>query len=64
MLDIMPWARLRHRQSKAAQIVLHRDPTAEPERTRRCWEDHLKRAKWMTETGYRKILTGDRDRLQ
>ncbi len=49
---------------EVAQIVLHRDPVAEPERTRHCWEDHLRRAKWMTESGYRKILTGDRDRLQ
>lgn len=49
---------------EAAQIVLHRDPVAEPERSRHCWEDHLRRAKWMTKTGYRKILSGDRDTLQ
>ena len=35
-----------------ARIVLHRDPGAEPDRTRRCWEEHLKRAKWTTESGY------------
>ena len=35
-----------------ARIVLHRDPAAEPDRTRRCWEEHLKRAKWTTESGY------------
>ncbi|RWB30474.1 MAG: DUF2285 domain-containing protein [Mesorhizobium sp.] len=49
---------------EVARIVLHRDPVAEPERTRHCWEDHLRRAKWMTTTGYRKILAGDRDTLQ
>lgn len=49
---------------EVARIVLHRDPVAEPERTRNCWESHLWRAKWMTETGYRKILAGDRDSLQ
>lgn len=38
---------------EVARIVLHRDSAAEPNRTRRCWEEHLKRAKWMTEPGYR-----------
>lgn len=47
-----------------ARIVLHRNPVAEPKRTRHCWESHLRRAKWMTETGCRKILAGDRDSLQ
>ncbi|RUV54150.1 DUF2285 domain-containing protein [Mesorhizobium sp. M5C.F.Ca.IN.020.29.1.1] len=49
---------------EVARIVLHRDPVAEPQRTRRCWEEHLRRAKWMTITGYRKLLAGDRDTLQ
>jgi len=43
---------------EVVQIVLHRDPVAEPERSRRCWEGHLRRAKWMTESGYRHLLTG------
>ena len=42
--------------SEAARIVLHRDPGAEPELTRRCWDDHLARARWMTSKGYRKLL--------
>lgn len=41
---------------EVARIVLHRDPAAEPDRTRRCLEAHLRRAKWMTEHGYRKLL--------
>ena len=41
---------------EVARIVLHRDPAAEPERTRRCWESHLARARWMTTHGYRKLL--------
>lgn len=48
---------------EVARIVLHRDPAAEPDRTRRCWEQHLKRAKWMTESGYRKLLLDVRDAL-
>jgi hypothetical protein len=48
---------------EAARIVLHRDPMAEPDRTRRCWEVHLRRAKWMTERGYRKLLMDARDAL-
>ncbi len=46
---------------EVARIVLHRNPAAEPYRTRRCWEAHLKRAKWMTESGYRKLLLDARD---
>lgn len=46
---------------EVARIVLHRDPKAEPERTRRCWEVHLRRARWMTEHGYRQLLIAARD---
>ncbi len=42
--------------TEVACIVLHRDPIAETDRTRACWESHLARAQWMTKTGYRKIL--------
>lgn len=41
---------------EVAQIVLHRDPVADPTRTRRCWEGHLARAHWLTNQGYRSIL--------
>ena len=41
---------------EVARIVLHRDPVIEAERTRLCWRSHLDRARWMTKTGYRKIL--------
>lgn len=41
---------------EVAQIVLHRDPVAEADRTHLCWQSHLARAQWMTKTGYRKIL--------
>lgn len=46
---------------EVARIVLHRDPKAEPDRTRHCWEEHLKRAKWMTGHGYRQLLIAARD---
>ncbi|WP_295813530.1 DUF2285 domain-containing protein [uncultured Nitratireductor sp.] len=42
--------------TEVARIVLHRDPASDVARTRRCWESHLARAKWMTKTGYRRIL--------
>lgn len=42
--------------SEVARIVLHRDAGSEPDRTRRCWEDHLARARWMMAKGYRKLL--------
>lgn len=43
---------------EVAKIVLHIDPTQEPERARRAWESHLARARWMTEKGYRHLLQG------
>jgi len=41
-----------------ARIVLHLDPDHEPDRARRAFENHLSRAKWMTEHGYRHLLRG------
>ncbi|WP_234050573.1 MULTISPECIES: DNA -binding domain-containing protein [unclassified Xanthobacter] len=41
---------------EVARIVLHRDPVAEADRTRLCWQSHMARAQWMMKTGYRKIL--------
>ena len=41
---------------EVARIVLHRDPVGEEARSRHCWESHLARARWMTKTGYRRIL--------
>ena len=46
--------------SEVARIVLDRDPDAEPDRARRCWEAHLKRARWMTEHGFRHLLDAAR----
>jgi len=43
---------------EVARIVLHIDPAAEPDRARRAWESHLSRARWMTERGYRHLLSG------
>ena len=42
--------------SEVARIVLHIDPSREPDRARGAWESHLNRAKWMTERGYRHLL--------
>lgn len=44
--------------TEVARIVLHIDPSREPERAWRAWESHLSRAKWMTESGYRHLLRG------
>jgi hypothetical protein len=41
---------------EVARIVLKCDPNGALEDARRCWESHLKRAKWMTEHGYRYLL--------
>jgi hypothetical protein len=39
------------------RIVLYIDPDREPERARRAFESHLARARWMTEHGYRHLLS-------
>lgn len=41
---------------EVARIVLHRDPELETERSYRCWQCHLTRARWMTTKGYRHLL--------
>ena len=43
---------------EVARIVLELDPVADPERAHAVWASHLKRAKWMTTTGYRYLLQG------
>ena len=43
---------------EVARIVLDLDAEKEPERTKHVWQSHLRRAKWMTETGYRHLLRG------
>lgn len=42
--------------TEVASVVLHIDPSREPERARRAWETHLARARWMTEHGYQHLL--------
>lgn len=44
---------------EAATIVLARDAQQDADRTRRCWESHLARARWMTTQGYRQLLARD-----
>ncbi|MGC4251640.1 MAG: DUF2285 domain-containing protein [Sphingobium sp.] len=39
-----------------SRIVLHRDAAAEPDRTRRCWEAHLKRARWIAAIRHRELM--------
>ena len=41
---------------EVAQLVLHIDPSTEPDRARRAYDSHLARAKWMAEHGYRHLL--------
>ena len=41
---------------EVARIVLKRDATAEPDRARRCWEAHVKRARWIAESCYNRLM--------
>lgn len=41
---------------QAARLVLRRDVDADGESARACWESHIRRARWMTKTGYRLLL--------
>jgi hypothetical protein len=38
------------------RVILELDPVGEPEKARRVLKDHLRRAKWMTNTGYKVLL--------
>jgi hypothetical protein len=40
-----------------SRIVLGIDPVSEPDRARRALDSHLRRARWMTERGYRDLLS-------
>lgn len=39
-----------------ARVVLGIDPAKEPARAQKAVESHLRRAQWMTEKGYRRLL--------
>lgn len=41
---------------EAVSVIFGIDPAAEPERARRVHDNHLARARWMTEHGYRQLL--------
>lgn len=41
---------------EAANLVLHIDPTREPERARAAYVSHLARARWMRDNGYDQLL--------
>jgi hypothetical protein len=43
-------------ENEIIRIVLSIDPAKEPDRARKRFDSHLKRARWMTETGYRDLL--------
>ena len=42
--------------AEVARIVLHIDPSREPDRARRAFDSHLARAKWMSREGYKHLL--------
>jgi hypothetical protein len=41
---------------EVVEIVFEFDPASDPKYARQVHDNHLKRAKWMTETGYRLLL--------
>lgn len=38
------------------RLVLLIDPSREPDRANRCFASHMRRARWMSERGYRHLL--------
>lgn len=42
---------------EVVRILFRLDPESEPERAKRIHDAHLARARWMTEHGYRQLLT-------
>jgi len=45
-------------RDEMARIILGIEPTTEPERAHAALASHIQRARWMTEHGYRHLLTG------
>lgn len=45
---------------EAVAVIFGVDPDVEPERARRIYDSHLARARWMTEHGYRQLLSESR----
>ena len=43
-------------EDEIARVVLGIDPASEPDRAQRCLASHMKRARWMSEQGYRHLL--------
>ena len=43
-------------EEEICRIVLGIDSAKEPKRAKRAFESHLRRARWMTEHGYRHLL--------
>jgi hypothetical protein len=41
---------------QVAAIVLGRDTEQDLDASRRCWESHLERARWMTTHGYHQLV--------
>jgi hypothetical protein len=46
---------------EVSRIVLKRDPIREPGRSYRCWEAHLKRARWIAAMKYEELIHGTGD---
>lgn len=43
-------------EAEIIRVVLRVDPVGDPDRAQKMLQSHLKRARWMTETGYRDLL--------
>lgn len=43
-------------EDEIVRVLFGIDPAKQPQRARRMFENHLKRARWMTEHGYRCFL--------
>ena len=39
------------------RLVLRRNPDTEPTLSRRCWQSHLDRARWIATAGYQQLVT-------
>lgn len=46
---------------EVASIVLGLDTQSDEAQSKRTWESHLARARWMARTGYRFLLSADQD---
>ena len=58
-LRVLDFVRAGGSWQQGVREIFAQDPLQDPERSRHVYEAHLARARWMTENGYRRLISGN-----